>query len=74
MTASLAEARSAKRYAHRIFDEYGQLAGIGITRSPDGFKLKVNFVSAPGNIADVPREFDGVPVEIAIVGSIQAQT
>lgn len=68
---SLEEARSAKKAAQVAFERLGKIAGIGITRSGEGYGLKVNVPREfPANL-ETPKEIQGVPVRIEVVGPIK---
>jgi hypothetical protein len=50
-----------------------QLGGIGLVRVGDGFGVKVNLSEPIEADEIVPREFDGVPVLIEVVGRVSAR-
>ena len=68
---SLASARAAKARARAVFSKHGDVVGIGLTTIDDRYGLKVNFSSPPKDPAAVPRELDGVPVKVEVVGTIR---
>ena len=45
--------------------------GVGITRVDDGYAVKLNLSGRPER--EVPRELDGVPVIVEVVGRIVKQ-
>ena len=69
----LEKARAAKEQAKRIFQKLGQLNGIGITRQGDSYAIKVNLEAFPTKSTLLPKEIEGVPVVIHIVGKIHKQ-
>lgn len=71
--ASLEEARAAKGAAQAAFAALAELAGVGITRSESGYALKINLVRAPAPGVSLPTEVHGVPVKVAVVGSVRAR-
>jgi hypothetical protein len=73
MGVSIAQARKAKSEAARVFTQYGELAGVGITRGADGFALKVNFTEQPSDPENLPPDIEGVPVQIDVIGRVRAQ-
>lgn len=68
---SLEEARSAKKVAQVAFERLGKIAGIGITRSGEGYGLKVNVLRGFPSNQETPKEIQGVPVRIEVVGPIK---
>lgn len=71
---SLEEARAAKQAAQRTFERLGTVAGIGITRSGDGYGLKVNLQRELPAQVEVPKMVEGVPVKVAVVGTIRKRS
>lgn len=47
-----------------------EIAEIGVTRSGEGHGLKINVSRLPTDVP-VPREIDGVPVKVEVVGPIR---
>ena len=70
---ALEEARTAKERAKLIFRKLGHINGIGITRQGGSYAVKVNLKSSPKNNTFLPKEIDGVPVVVHIVGKIHKQ-
>lgn len=70
---ALEEARAAKKQAKLVFQKLGRLSGIGITRQGDSYAVKVNFESPPTKNTLLPKEINGVPVVVHIVGKIHKQ-
>jgi hypothetical protein len=71
MSATLEEARAAKRHAHEVFERLACVAGIGIARVGDGYGLKVNLQCTPDAGVELPNEVDGVPIRLEVVGVIR---
>jgi hypothetical protein len=71
--STIEKVRAAKPQAARLFEKSGALVGVGITRHGSGYGLKVN-LSRPLSQSDaLPAEINGVPVQIAVVGTIRKQ-
>jgi hypothetical protein len=71
VSASLEQARAAKKHlAAQLVDMY-QVNGIGIVRDDGGYGLKVNLLD-PSPSPRLPREVDGVKVSVDVVGPAYA--
>lgn len=68
--STLHEARAAKERVKELLGERDELRGVGITRSDEGYALKVNL--SERNEVRLPAEIDGVPVQVEIVGEVRA--
>ncbi len=68
--ATYDEAKAAKATLAMQLADLPQLRGIGIAVLPGGFGVKVNLSEALEGI--VRGEVDGVPVVVAIVGTIRS--
>jgi hypothetical protein len=70
---SLESAQAAKPRAAQIFAPLvGEDVAVGIARmDDDGFCLKVNLTSDPGQDVELPGEVEGVPVRVEVVGVIR---
>jgi len=67
MKATLQMARNAKKSAAvRSLARRRQVNGIGIAKEAGGYALKVNLLEPLGE--GLPREIDGVPVSVDIIG------
>ena len=66
-------ARAAKSKALSAFAALAVVNGIGITKVGDGYGLKVNLAEAPPETIQLPKDVDGVPVVVEIVGGITKQ-
>lgn len=68
----LERVRAAKPKAAAVFrDLVGEVA-VGIAPLGDGlFGLKVNLTVSPAPEVELPREVDGVPVVVEVVGPIR---
>lgn len=71
---ALDEARVAKPEALRVFGKLTELAGVGITRSGQGYGLKVNVRHAPAPGVVLPERIAGVPVKVEVTGRVGKQT
>ncbi|MER6315183.1 hypothetical protein ABT237_15600 [Streptomyces sp. NPDC001581] len=69
--ADLETARAAKRALAARLANDRRVNGVGIGGSGSNYTLKVNIVSADDH-PNLPHDIDGVPIEIAVVGNIQA--
>lgn len=72
-SSSLDRARAAKAHAHATFSKLGEVVGVGITTIGSEYGLKINLKSAPPSSSELPKEVDGVPVRVEIVGRIRKQ-
>jgi hypothetical protein len=70
MSATLEQARSAKHLAEEAFAALADVVGIGITRASEGYAVKVNLRHPPAEGVDLPKEVNGVPVKVEVVGTI----
>ncbi len=66
------EARSAKRKVAELLRNVPQLAGLGITRVGRHFAVKLNLSGPLTDDIEIPRNIDGVPIQIEFVGKIRA--
>lgn len=69
--ATLAAAEAAKDSLAKSLDGLSALRAIGIAVVGDGFGVKVN-LSCEVPPGTVPNDVDGVPVIIAVVGTVRA--
>jgi hypothetical protein len=69
-SSTLDQARSAKQQALSAFSQLADVVGVGITRHGDGYAVKVNLRHPPATGVDLPKDIDGVPVQVEVVGSI----
>jgi hypothetical protein len=70
-STSIDQARAAKPHALEVFSAFAEVVGVGLTRIDDGYGLKVNLGTAPRDDATLPRDVDGVPVRVEVVGKIR---
>ena len=68
---TLEEARAAKKTALGVFTRLAKVAGVGVTRSGKGYGLKVNLQQVLPDDVTLPKEIEGVPVRIEVVGPIK---
>jgi hypothetical protein len=66
-------AREAKEKAKTIFSRHGTINGIGLTRMGERYAVKVNFESEPRDQANMPRDIEGVPVVVQVIGTLHKQ-
>ncbi len=64
------EARAAKEKAKELF---ASNIGVGITRTDDGYAVKVNLRDPIPEGETMPTSIDGVPLTFEIVGEIRKQ-
>jgi hypothetical protein len=69
-SSTLEQARAAKDQARSAFAALAEVVGVGITRLDGGYALKVNLRRSPAHGVALPKEVDGVPVQVEVVGSI----
>ena len=69
----LDRARAAKARAHAVFSKLGEVVGVGITTIGSEYGLKINLASPPPTSTELPKEVDGVPVRVEVVGKIRKQ-
>jgi hypothetical protein len=68
--ATLDQARAAKQRALEVFRPLADVVGVGITRAAEGYALKVNLRQQPRGGISLPKNVDGIPVMIEVVGPI----
>ncbi len=68
---TLDQARAAKAKVLAAFGHDASVVGIGITRIGEGFGVKLNLEAAPAPEANLPKDVDGVPVLVEVVGTIR---
>ena len=69
--STLDRARAAKARAHIVFSKLADVVGVGITTIGSEYGLKVNISSPPSSSNPLPKEVDGVPVRVEVVGKIR---
>ena len=69
----LERVRAAKEEGKRVFEQFGTVAGIGITQVGGRWALRVNFSTLPSDPAHMPLEIAGVLVEVRVVGWVGKQ-
>jgi len=68
---SLEAAQRAKAEAQRVFQQLVGEVAVGIMPLGHGrFGLKVNLDAPPDEGVELPREVEGVPIEVDVVGKI----
>lgn len=70
-SSALDKARAAKARAHKVFSKLADVVGVGITTIGSEYGLKVNVSSPPPPSNVLPKEVDGVPVRMEVVGKIR---
>ena len=65
------KARAAKGRAHEVFSKLADVVGVGITTIGSEYGLKINVSSPPPPSNVLPKEVDGVPVRMEVVGKIR---
>lgn len=70
-SSALDKARAAKARAHEVFSKLADVVGVGITTIGSEYGLKVNVSSPPPPSNVLPKEVDGVPVVMEVVGKIR---
>jgi hypothetical protein len=69
-SSTLEQARSAKQHVLSAFAQLAEVVGVGITRHGGGYALKVNLRQPPAPGVDLPKDIDGVPVQVEVVGAL----
>ena len=69
--AELSKARAAKARLRSDLAGRDGIRGVGIARTADGYQVRVN-LRRESDRDGVPRQVDGVPVDVRVSGSIQA--
>jgi hypothetical protein len=69
--STLEQARAAKSEALGAFKRVARVVGVGITRIGRGYGLKVNLQRMPDTKACLPKEINGVPIRVEVVGKIK---
>jgi hypothetical protein len=73
MAINLARAREAKASVLQRLPKHLKVNGVGITQVGADYAVKVNLTEPPAEGTDLPREVNGVPVVIEVVGHIVKQ-
>ena len=68
---TLDEARAAKAKILGVFGHDPSVIGVGITRIGEGYGVKLNLELPPAPDANLPKDVDGVPVRVEVVGTIR---
>ena len=71
MGATKDDARAQKVHAVEVFEQVGEVVGVGITRVNDSYGLKVNLRNQPVPGVQVPQDVNGVPVRVEVIGPIR---
>lgn len=69
--ADLGRARAAKARLRTDLAGRDGVCGVGISRSADGYHVQVN-LERDADRPDLPRQVDGVPVDVRVSGPIRA--
>ncbi len=68
----LKTAQAAKPKAYQVFRKLVGEVAVGITPLDDGkYGLKVNLTKAPEKGVQLPKQIEGVPVKVDVVGKIR---
>ncbi len=68
----LHQARLAKLHLQQTLAGRGDVRGVGIGATDDGYRLLVSVAEA--GAAPLPSEVEGVPVHVRVVGRVRAQS
>jgi hypothetical protein len=71
MPGSIDDARAVQRRLAKKYANTPQINGIGITRSGDGFAVKIN-LTEPLTDAKIPSHVGNVDVRVDVVGPVVA--
>jgi hypothetical protein len=69
----LEAARAAKRKALRLFETLAAVCGAGIAKEGGRYVVRVNLETEPDPALELPREVDGVPITIQVIGTPRAK-
>jgi len=67
---TIGAARAAKEETKRRLADCADVVGVGVTRSGEGYAVKVNLCSR-ADAAMLPQRVKGVPVVFEVVGAIR---
>jgi hypothetical protein len=71
MKTTLMEARSAKAKVATTLPKSVTVVGVGVARSASGgYIVKVNLSEPPPAGVRLPKEINGVPIRVEVVGAI----
>ncbi len=70
---TLDEARAAKADAHKVFETFAPVVGVGVTQVGTSYAVKINLSHAPKSGTEMPSEINGVSVVVEVVGRITKQ-
>lgn len=73
MPIDLERARAAKLRLYKLLPASLHINGIGITWVGEDYAIKLNLDSAPPDDVALPRDVDGVPVVVEVVGPLSPQ-
>ena len=68
---TLPQARAAKAKVLAAFRQNRSVVGVGITRIGSGYGVKLNLETSPSPETVLPKEVDGVPIRVEVVGTIR---
>jgi hypothetical protein len=68
---TLDQARAAKAKILAAFGHDPSVVGVGITRNGEGYGVKLNLEAPPAPEANLPKDVDGVPIRVEVVGTIR---
>lgn len=71
---TLDDVRAAKRKAKRSLANIDVVNGIGIGKRDGEYVVKVAVSCEPHPDLDLPKEIDGVPIVVKVVGRIRKQS
>jgi hypothetical protein len=70
MPITIDQARAAKEAAKKALADVPGLSGVGVTMLGNDYAVKVNLrAPLPAHVA-LPREIEGVPLHVEVVGGI----
>jgi hypothetical protein len=70
MAVTLEQARAAKESAKALLASLPGVVGLGITKIGEDYALKVNLDAALPAGVTAPKDVDGVPLQLEVVGKI----
>jgi len=68
---ALERARAAKEKAKRLLADVPEVNGVGLGMRGGEYVVKVNVTRPPTDAEAIPRDLDGVPVVVDVVGDIR---
>jgi hypothetical protein len=69
---AIERARAAKKKAQQLLAGIPEVRGVGVGMRGGQYVVKVNVTRPPADAKAIPRDLDGVPVVVDVIGDIRA--